>query len=177
MKDEIFKPIRGYEGIYEVSNHGRILSCVKSWMGRTKPETVLSTKKQDNGYKRVIFCNNTGIRRSFSVHRLVAEHFIENPKNHPIVNHLNSDPNDNYFENLEWTTYKGNAIHAFANGRRKGRKGTDHPQARYREMDIRIIKKLFSDGKYSQAEIAKMLLTNQASISRIVLGKRWKHIL
>ena len=132
--------------------------------------------KKDNGYRRVVLCKDS-VKRMASVHRLVAQAFIENPNNHPVVNHLNSDPSDNYIENLEWTTYKGNAIHAFQKGRRKGFPGEKNPQSKYREQDIRIIKKLYDDGFYSQAQIAKMFNTNQSSISRIVLGKRWKSII
>lgn len=180
MKEEIFRPIRGYEGLYEISNHGRVKSLPKSWGkdGRSfgvKGETELMAHKMDNGYPRIVLCKDS-IKRAMSVHRLVAEAFIENPNNYPVVNHRNSIKSDNYFENLEWTTYKGNAIHAFENGRRSGRKGMAHHHSKYSDMDIRVIRKLYSDGKYSQQEIADMFEDYQSNISRIILKKRWSHI-
>ena len=177
--EEIFKPIRGYEGLYEISNHGKVKSLPKTWgtrktIGR-KGETKLMVGKVDNGYPRVVLSKNS-VKKSFSVHRLVAETFIENPNNYPIVNHKNSIRDDNYYENLEWTTYQGNAIHAFQNGNRKGKVGEINPQSKYKEKDIKIIKKLHSDGYYSQRQIAEMFDDSQGNISRIVNGKRWKHI-
>lgn len=177
--EEIFKPVKGYDGLYEISNHGKVKSLPKIWGTRRvigkKGETELMAAKVDNGYPRVVLSKNS-ITKSFSVHRLVAEAFVENPNNYPIVNHINSIRDDNYYENLEWTTYKGNAIHAFQNGNRKGQLGEANPQSKYKDRDIKIIKKLHLDGYYSQNEIAEMFEDRQGNISRIVNGQRWKHI-
>ena len=178
-KEEIFKPVIGYEGLYEVSNHGSVKSLPKIWgkrkiVGR-KGETELMAHKMDNGYPRVILCKDS-IKKGKSVHRLVAEAFIENPNNYPVVNHKNSNKSDNYFENLEWTTYRGNALHGFANGNRVGLKGESNPRAKYNERDIRIIRKLSLDGFYSNGKIAEMFNDTSANICRIVRKERWQHI-
>lgn len=178
---EVFRPIKGYEGLYEISNHGRVKSMPKTWnrksgkVFRVKSESEIKIAKVDNGYPRVTFCHGT-VRKSFSVHRLVADAFLDNPNNFPVVNHKNSKRDDNYFENLEWTTYSGNAQHAFDSGGRARPKGESNPQSKYSDRDIRIIRKLYEDGHYSQREIGEMFEDNQNNISRIVLRQRWKHI-
>lgn len=182
MEQEIWKQIIGYEGRYEVSSYGRVKSCAKEWLAcgnrkvqRRKPDSILKTQIHNN-YPRATLTDIGGNKKSYSVHRLVGIHFINNPNNYPIINHLDSNRENNYYKNLEWTTYKGNAIHAFKNGNRKGRVGKDNPQSRYREQDIIIIRKLAEDGYYSQEQIAKMFNDNQSNIGRIILRQRWKHI-
>lgn len=179
MKEEIWKPIKDYEGLYEISSHGRVKSLAKRWNtngqgARWKDESYLIAG-DSSGYKRIVLSKDS-IKKTFSIHVLVASAFCENAENYPIVNHKNSIRWDNYFENLEWTTYKGNAIHAFKNGNRKGMKGERHPNSKYCERDIRIIRKLYADKKYNQSEIAAMFSDVESNIGRIISGKRWSHI-
>lgn len=144
-------------------------------MGRTKLETILKTKS-DNGYDRAVFCNKTKTRKTVSVHVLVATHFISNPENKPCVNHKNSIRNDNRVENLEWCTYSENSIHSVKKGRWGNKKGESNQNSKYKERDIKIIRKLHKDGFYSQQEIAEMFEDGQSNISRIILRQRWSHI-
>lgn len=97
--DEIWKRIKDYEDLYEVSDWGSVRNC----------QTGLVLKPYINscGYKNVKLYK-AGKRKRFSVHRLVAEAFIPNPKNLPQVNHKNEDKTDNRVENLEWCTNKYN---------------------------------------------------------------------
>ena len=91
-------------GLYEVSNIDGKVRNVKT--GRLlKPETAR------HGYLRVVLCKNRK-HTTFSVHRLVAQVFIPNPDNLPVVNHINEDKTDNRVENLEWSTYKHNSEHS-----------------------------------------------------------------
>lgn len=109
---EKWKPIKGYEGIYEVSNKGRI-------KGRTQFRewfTPLSLTLMNNGYLRARLYKN-GRSKAYSVHRLVAEAFIPNPDNLPIVNHKDEDRTNNCAENLEWCTSKYNS--QYSRDRRK----------------------------------------------------------
>jgi hypothetical protein len=112
MYNEItWKDIKGYEGIYQISN--AILIRSKHRFSRSSPMrgNILKAKKQKNGYYHVVLCKN-GKKKDFYIHRLVAEAFIPNPDKKPHVNHLNGIKTDNRIENLEWVTPSENAIHA-----------------------------------------------------------------
>lgn len=100
---EIWKPIKGYEGLYEVSNLGNVMSLNYNHTGKTKN---LKQFKRKN-YFSVSLSNEEG-ERLFSVHRLVAEAFIENPYNFSQVNHKDENPENNSVENLEWCDAKYN---------------------------------------------------------------------
>lgn len=119
---EEWKPVVGYEGLYEVSSLGRVRSLdryVKNnysyWLRKGK---VLSPEKNKDGYLLVSLCCN-GKRYLRTVHRLVAEAFIPNPDNLPEVNHINEDKSNNRVENLEWCTRKYNINFGTARIRRR----------------------------------------------------------
>lgn len=118
--NEIWRPIKGYEGLYEVSNLGRIKSLkrlVKKWDGyRTVPEKILTPRTNNRGYLRITLCKD-GITKTFSPHRLVAEAFIPNPDNLPCVNHKDENPLNNVVSNLEWCTYSYNNSYGNRNNR------------------------------------------------------------
>ena len=96
LKQEEWKPIPGYEGLYEVSNYGRVRSF--KWSSNGK---ILSPGKDGSGYCFVNLCKD-GKAKLRTIHRLVAEAFIPNPNNFPQVNHMDECKKNNYFENLEW---------------------------------------------------------------------------
>lgn len=105
--EEIWKDIKGYEGLYQVSNLGNIKSFeFRNNRGIFKREKILY-KSTRSGYYTVNLCKNT-IRKSKQVHRLVAEAFIPNPLNKKIVNHIDFDRKNNKVENLEWCSQKEN---------------------------------------------------------------------
>lgn len=95
---EEWKSIEGYEGLYEVSNMGRI---------RNKHKRILKPQDNGKGYLKIFLCNGTS-KKHLYVHRLVAQAFIPNPMNVNVVNHLDECPSNNRADNLEWTTQKGN---------------------------------------------------------------------
>jgi hypothetical protein len=111
---EIWKDIQGYEGIYQISNLGRIKSLHRDYTnGR-----ILNPAKNNRGYLRLGLSGNGKVRYD-SVHRLVAETFIPNPKNLPEVNHIDGNKLNNRVENLEWVTKGENQAHAYKTGLRK----------------------------------------------------------
>lgn len=102
--EEIYKDIEGYEGLYQVSNLGNVKSLNYH---NTKKEKVLKPTICSDGYKRVMLYKNKTIKL-YSVHRLVAQAFIENTNNYPCVNHKDESRTNNVVTNLEWCTYKYN---------------------------------------------------------------------
>ena len=109
---EEWRPIKDYEGLYEVSNMGRVKNLNYKGSGKEK---ILKNIKRRKGYLMVILTKN-GKRRGFLVHRLVAEAFIPNPNNLPEVNHIDRDRANNHVDNLEWVTHSDNMKHSYKLG-------------------------------------------------------------
>jgi len=95
---EEYKIIKGYEN-YSVSNFGNVKN--------NKTDRILSQKINNHGYKGLILCKE-GIRKYFSVHRLVALMFIDNPDNKPLVDHIDCNKQNNNISNLRWATNQEN---------------------------------------------------------------------
>ena len=103
---EEWRPVVGYEGLYEVSNTGRVRSLDRFYY-RLHKGKVLSPAKDRYGYLTVTL-NYNGKSKTIKIHRLVAQAFIENPDNLPQVNNIDEDKSNNSVENLEWCTAKYN---------------------------------------------------------------------
>ena len=110
--NEEWRPVVGYEGLYEVSSYGRVRSLdwfIVDSLGykRLHKGKVLSPAKDKNGYLKVnLHCN--GKHNIIRVHRLVAQAFIPNPDNLPQVNHKDENPSNDNVDNLEWCDQKYN---------------------------------------------------------------------
>ena len=101
---EKWKNIAGYEGKYQISSLGRVKSLNYR---NTRKKKIIKLKKEKNGYIRVGL-HYKGKQNLKSVHRLVAEAFIPNPNNYPIINHKDENKQNNRVDNLEWCTIKYN---------------------------------------------------------------------
>lgn len=105
--NEEWRDIKGYEGLYQVSNLGRVKSleriCNCFYGYRTVPDKIRKICIDTNGYCYVKIHKN-GVRQNHSIHRLVAEAFIPNPNNYPCINHKSEDKTNNRVCNLEWCT-------------------------------------------------------------------------
>lgn len=115
---EIWHPIKNYEGLYEVSNLGRIKSCVKKYgvnYSCIRAEMIMRDSDNGTGYRKIVLCKNSK-RVTMYVHIIVASIFIPNPENKKEVNHKDADKKNNCFDNLEWVTIKENKDHAVKNG-------------------------------------------------------------
>ena len=105
---EIWKDIKGYEGLYQVSNLGRIKSLPRKSKNRiVKQENIKKPSTLPKGYLQICLYKNGKVKYS-SIHRLVAKTFIPNPNKFPCVNHKDCNPKNNEVSNLEWITYKEN---------------------------------------------------------------------
>lgn len=108
MREELWKDIKGYEGLYKVSSLGQIKSLTRLLSdGRVWKEHILS-QETNYGYKRVVLVKNN-IKKHYRVHKLVAQAFIPNPYKYTIINHKDENKANNNIENLEWCSSKYNS--------------------------------------------------------------------
>jgi hypothetical protein len=117
LEGENWRDIQGYEGLYQVSNLGRVKSLDRVIHYKADEHYSVSFDKQvkgkiirqccSNGYMILDLCKNGKIKNK-TVHRLVATTFIENPNNHPVINHKDKCRSNNRVDNLEWCTQKYN---------------------------------------------------------------------
>lgn len=111
---EIWKDIEGYAGKYQISNQGRVFSVVRN--------QYKSLRKDKDGYFRATLTDTSGKNRVEPIHRLVANAFIEKKEGCNVVNHLDSNRQNNCVDNLEWTTILGNNRHAWEHRQKTERK-------------------------------------------------------
>lgn len=102
-----FRDIKGFEGLYKISDDGKVFSIRRN--------KILIPKIDKYGYYSVVLYKNKNYCRT--IHRLVAETFIDNPNNYPVVNHKDSNKLNNSVDNLEWCTVRYNTIHAYNNNK------------------------------------------------------------
>lgn len=159
---EEWKQVIGYENYY-VSSDGRVYN--------TATENFIGIKQSGKyKYKRIKL--SSGWRYKFiDIHRLVAETFIPNPNNLPVVNHINGITTDNRIENLEWCTYLQNYKHAIENGL-----SHEINSNKLTENDVREIRKIYipNSRKYSCEKLAKKYNVSRSTIERCVNKKTWR---
>lgn len=110
---EVWRDIKGYENIYQVSNLGNVKSLSYNKTGK---EQLLKQFKDKYGYLQVHLCKNK-IHKKYLVHRLVALAFLPNPNNFPCINHKDENPSNNKVDNIEWCTYSYNINYGTRNKR------------------------------------------------------------
>lgn len=170
--EEIWKPINGYEGIYQVSNFGNVKSLdriVKAKYGRSVNYSeqkikgrILKQHFTTCGYAYVALAKN-GKNKTTLVHRLVANAFIDNPENFPCVNHKDENKHNNNASNLEWCSYEYNNTYKGINLRHKK---TNRKIIQY-DLDMNEIKRwesITNAANYYNIEIS--------NISSCCVGKR-----
>lgn len=173
---EIWKDIPEYEGLYQVSNLGRVKSLnriIKSKLigSFQKQGTIIKPHKRGN-YLKVSLSKNGEINQ-LSVHRLVAQTFVVNPEKKPCVNHKNGDKIDNKDTNLEWMSYSENTTHSYKNGFQKVQFGSKTSQAKLNELQVLQIRQLSK--KITVTEIESKYNMTVSTISQIINRKLWKH--
>jgi hypothetical protein len=185
MSEENWLPICGYEGLYEVSNLGRIRSLPRMvgsrWgkgkkpvPGKLKKPTQKPLDRKGGGYWCVHLYANCKFA-PFFVHRLVAEHFIPNPDELPQVNHKDGDKANNAASNLEWMTAQENCRHALAEGLYEQARGEDCGNAKVTEADVVDIRRLVAGGMMHK-EAAELYGIGRKAVTKIVNRQRWKHV-
>jgi len=165
---EVWKPIAGYEGLYEVSNFGNVKSLSYH---RTKVERILRLSTAA-GYP-LIHLYKCGKSTAIKIHRLVATAFIPNPDSKPTVNHINGIKTDNRVQNLEWATYSENLKEAHRLGLANS-KGERHSQSKLTSFEIIEIRTM---GKSKTIyELGVQFGVSYQHISKIIRRETWRHI-
>lgn len=144
---EIWKDIIGYEGLYQISNKGRVKS-LKKWCGNKhlskwiKEESILKPTDNGNGYL-IIGLRNQTKRKNFYIHRLVASYFLDNPENKKCINHKDFNKQNNDVDNLEWISQKDNVLYSVdrmkhRKSRSKTNTGERYITKRYKKYRVQI---------------------------------------
>ena len=171
---EIWKPINGFEGLYEISNLGNVKSLNYRHLGYAK---ILVPKINNRGYQWVELYKDKN-RHCFQVHRLVATHFIKN--NNPLrvdINHIDENVKNNVVTNLEWCTKSENMCAYIRNHPGRQRKRHDTVCRKYVKHSNQKIVQLSSNGEklwvyQNVSTIGRMLGYNNTSIWECCTGKR-----
>jgi hypothetical protein len=175
---EQWKDIKNYEGLYQISNKGRVKrlagKCLaKAGKYRNLSENILICFPNKTRYNYLyVNLNNNGIKQ-FRIHRLVALHFIPNPNDLPEVNHIDGDKNNNTVENLEWCTNLENIRHSYKIGTHKIRTGEKAPNTKLTLEQVKQIKEKLNNKEYGRS-IAKEFNISEGMVSLIKHNKYWK---
>lgn len=143
-KEEIWKDIPEYEGLYQASNLGKIKSLEKyNYKGHHNFEKILKQIENKNGYYYVSLCKNKKVK-IYPIHKLIAKTFLQNPNNFSCINHKDGNKHNNCIENLEFCTYSHNEKEAYRIGLKK-----TIPTAQYDES-MNLIEIFVSRAKASE---------------------------
>ncbi len=175
MKEQ-WKAIKDFEMYYLISNTGRVISLereITTSTGWTKTKKMAEMKAiaGKDGYMRINL-SVEGNKKSYTIHRLVANAFIENPDGLPQVNHIDCDKSNNNEENLEWTDASGNQKHAFENGLNT-QVGDKNSRAKVSNEFVLNIKMLHKNGT-KRKKLMEDYSIPQKSLDRYLYG--WKHL-
>ena len=177
---EKWKDVKDYEGLYKVSNEGRIKQLeriVPTPNGGHYVEKEKIKKLNFTGaYLMAALCKNGKVKK-ISVHRLVLNAFCG--ESDLQCNHKNGIKTDNRLDNLEWTTQSENMKHAYSTGLQIHPKGEDWHSAKLTEDQVREIKFVYKTTKPARGyitKVAKALKVDHHTISDIILEKTWTHI-
>ena len=173
MKEEIWKDIQGYEGLYQISNMGRVKSVertAKNGRGyRTVPEKIMKPYKNSDGYLQVgLYKDDKG--KKYYVHRLVADTFLENPEEYTEVNHRDEDKENNRADNLEWCSRSYNNNYGTKN-KRISEKNTNNPKISKAVIGINKVSGLILEFP-STKEASRQLGIPNSQICACLKGRR-----
>ena len=180
---EVWKPIEGYEGYYEVSNLGRVQGLdrtVQQGMRRLAvAQRVLKPWIKDQKYLFVTLCHDGPSIRA-RVHQLVAAAFLGLRPDGLQINHLDGNKKNNHVGNLEYVTPSENIRHAVnvlgTIRRYPVRRGEDSYSAKLSKDDVLVIRSRYLAGNVTQCQLAQEFGVGQNAISSVVNNRTWKHV-
>lgn len=173
MREE-WRDVVGYEGLYQVSNLGRVKGVARKVNRNghmvSVPERFLNQNDNTNGYLRVSLSKSNHVKQVF-VHRLVAEAFVDNPEGYKYIDHLDNDRHNNKPDNLVWCTQSENIAAAYSRGRRKYVPMSKEARARVTKKIAKPVVR--SDGKIypSVTSAARDLGVTMAMVSHVLNGR------
>lgn len=177
LPGEIWKEVAGYEGLYEVSDQGRVRSMPRVLVDclgrRSRWKSKILDGGVTGGYRTIMLCKPNS-QYMESVARLVALAFKKNPKNKPEVNHKNGNKLDNSADNLEWSTHQENCAHRQAVLRKCICQ--DGPGAVMTNAQVRKMRKIRAETGATYPQIAKMFSLNKITVYAAITGRSWKHL-
>ena len=179
LQMEEWKPVKGYEGLYEISSLGRLRCCSKridsGKCHRDYPQKILKPAKDQNGYLRTSLSDKNHIHKTVKVHRLVAEAFLDNPSDFPQVNHKDGNKQNNSANNLEWCDQSHNMKHAIKTGLKR-LDGAYNPAAKLTTEDVSFIREHYKprDKQFGIIALANRFNVHRKTIGRIIANKAWK---
>lgn len=178
--EEIWRPVQGYEGIYEVSSLGRLKSLKRLVKFKNKngfypvPEKIIKLSVRHR-YQSVGLYN--GKHKNHLVHRLVAIAFVQNTTNQLTVNHKDGNRLNNKAENLEWCSQSENVTHAYTMGLSKDRKVSNNSMSKLTEKIVSEIRYYCqTNTDLPRKETALKYGIAESTLSQIVNNKRWNHL-
>lgn len=161
-----FKPVSGFEGRYSVSCSGEVYSL--------RRDLIMSPQFSADGYPVVALYKKEGVKLC-KVHRLVARAFVENSEGKEEVNHIDGNKTNNLVVNLEWVTRSENLKHAYRTGLACN-KGTNNPQSKVTEKEVREIRRLKKEEHFSLRDLAIKYNIARSTVSAIVNYKTWVEV-
>jgi len=168
MEQERWKDIEGYDGLYQISDYGRIKSFNGGW-GKRKTGKLLSLSKSNNGYYSVGL-HLSGIGKTIHISRLVAKYFISNPENKPEVNHIDGIKINNHYTNLEWCNRSHNIKHSYDKLGRVHARGMLGRTGKLNKLTRPIYIPSKKTTVYGAPEAACLLGCSVSHIDKILLG-------
>jgi len=173
---EVWKDIKGYEGLYQVSNLGRVKSLprnithsyntIDNYHKQSYQGRFLTPNKKENGYLEFSLYKNKQRKHKYG-HRLVAEAFIPNSNNYPQVNHIDEDKENNYVNNLEWCTVSYNNTYGTRMIRKV--KNTDYTKNSKKIIGEKSRTKIVF---YSVSFASKFIHVEVSQISAVLTGRK-----
>jgi len=173
---ETWKPVVGYEGVYEISDLGQV-KRISGWSDgrKTKPIGILKTGRKKRYATAVLHNKKLGKQKQYPVHRLVLAAFVGPlPYGHE-VNHKNGIKRDNRLENLEYVTHSENQLHSYRVLNTPTRPGSKHHNAKITEDEALAIRALHRRG-WSGKKLAQEFGIGPSTVCWIVKRKAWKHV-
>lgn len=167
---EVFKSVVGYEGLYEVSNLGRVKSLVPH--NRRQFDFL---KQSDSGKANTICLFKEGKKKTINVHRLVLEAFIGTRPKGLECCHNDGNYKNNHIDNLRWDTHLSNTRDTINHGKFVCTQGERHGMSKLNNEDVLSIKNAIAAG-YSDTQISKMYSITRRHANSIRNGKLWNHI-